>query len=290
MTTRKSKERLRMPTRRQSVSAVAVLLLAVASTAGCNKIKAKQEVKRGNEFFKAGQYQAALASYQEAQRLDPHEKKLSKNVGLAYMAMYQPGSKHPKDLEFASKAMENLKIYLEAYPQDKRAREFLVSMYLATDRYDDAIAFYQERLQQDPKDAKAIQSIAAMYFKKGDFDKGAEWTQKLTALDANNPEPFVMIGVQAWDRSYHYPDIPLEQRTKIVQTGLDALDKALKIKGDNFDALTYINLLYREKAKIETDPAKQQEDIATADRYRQQALELRKKTAGITPTPSEPAK
>ena len=279
-----------MPTRRQSVSATAVLVLVVATTAGCNVLKAKQEVKRGNEFFKAGQYQAALASYQEAQRLDPHEKKLYKNVGLAYMAMYQPGSKHPKDLEFASKAMENLKIYLEAYPQDKRAREFLVSMYLATDRYDDAIAFYQERLQQDPKDVKAIQSIAAMYFKKADFAKGAEWTQKLTALDPNNPEPYVMIGVQAWDRSYHYPDIPLEQRTNIVQTGLDALDKALKLKPDNFDALTYINLLYREKAKIETDPAKQQEDIATADRYRQQALELRKKTAGTTPTPSEPAK
>jgi len=129
-----------------------------------------------------------------------------------------------------------------------------------------------------------------MYFKKADFAKGAEWTQKLTALDPNNPEPYVMIGVQAWDRSYHYPDIPLEQRTNIVQTGLDALDKALKLKPDNFDALTYINLLYREKAKIETDPAKQQEDIATADRYRQQALELRKKTAGTTPTPSEPAK
>jgi tetratricopeptide (TPR) repeat protein len=261
----------------------------VAATAGCQKIKAKQEVKRGNEFFKAGQYQAALAAYQEAQRLDPGQKKLLKNIGLAYMALYQPGSKHPKDLEFAAKAIENLKAYIEAYPEDKRAREFLISMYLATDRFDDAIAFFQEKYKQDPKDVKAIQSLATMYFKKGDFQKGVEWTLKRTQLEPNNPEPLVMIGVQAWDRSYHYPDIPPEQRAQIVQMGIESLEKALKMKPDNFDALTYINLLYREKAKIETDPVKQQEDIATADKYRQQALELRKKTLGTTPAP-EPTK
>jgi tetratricopeptide (TPR) repeat protein len=205
------------------------------------------------------------------------------------MAMYQPGSKHPKDLEFANKAIENLKTYLVAYPDDKRAREFLVSMYLALDRYDDAIAFYQERLAADPKDTKALQSLAAMYFKKGDFEKGVEWLQKRAELEPNNPEAYLMIGVQAWDRSYHYPDIDPATRAKIIDMGLQALDKALKMKPDNFDALTYINLLYRERAKIETDPAKQAEDMATADKYREQALELRKKSLGTTPTP-EPGK
>jgi hypothetical protein len=71
--------------------------------------------------------------------------------------------------------------------------------------------------------------------------------------------------------------------------GLDNLDKALKIKPDSFEALTYINLLWREKAKMETDPAKKDQDIETAEKYRAQALELRKKTQATTPTP-EPAK
>ena len=69
---------------------------------GCNKIKSKQEIKRGNEFLKAAQYPSALAAYEEALRLDPGETKLNKHIGLAYMGMYQPGSKHPKDLEFAA--------------------------------------------------------------------------------------------------------------------------------------------------------------------------------------------
>lgn len=278
-----------MPSRRHRGIAAALLLLTVVSLSGCRKIQARQEVKRGNEFFKSGNYPSALAAYENAERLDPAQEKLKKNIGLAYMAMYQPGSKHPKDVEFAAKAIENLKVYVAAHPEDKRAHEFLVSLYLSTDRYDDAIAFYQQRLQADPKDVKAIQSLAAMYFKKGDFDKGVEWLQKRAALEPQNPEGYVMIGVQAWDRSYHYPDLDPASRTRIVEMGLENLDKALKIKPDSFEALTYINLLYREKAKIEPDPAKKDELIATAEKYRQQAMELRKKTLATTPTP-EPGK
>ncbi len=267
----------------------ALVLMAAAGASGCDKIKSRQEIKRGNEFFKATQYQQALASYQEAQRLDPGEKKLEKFIGETYIALYQPGSKHQKDLDFANNAIKHLQTYLAAYPNDKKVREFLVSMYLAMDRFDDAIAFYQELVKNDPKDVKAMTSVAAMYFRKGDFQKGLEWEKKRAALEPNNPEPYVMIGVQAWDRSYHYPDIPPDVRAKIVQDGMDALQAAIKLKPDNFDALTYMNLLYREKGKIETDDAKRQEDIAAADKYREQALELRKKSLATTPTP-EPVK
>jgi tetratricopeptide (TPR) repeat protein len=270
-------------------AAVAVLILLAAGQTGCNKIKSRQEIKKGNEYFKATQYQAALASYQEAQRLDPGEKKLEKFIGEAYIALYQPGSKHQKDIEFANNSIKHLQAYLQAYPNDRKVREYLVSMYLALDRYDDAIGFYQDLLKNDPKDSKAMSSLAAMYFKKGDFQNGLEWEKRRAALDPRNPEPYVMIGVQAWDRSYHYPDVPPEIRGKIIADGMEALQTALKLKPDNFDALTYMNLLFREKAKIETDEAKRMEDVAAADKYREQALELRKKSLATTPTP-EPAK
>jgi len=270
-------------------AAVAALILLAAAQVGCNKIKSRQEIKKGNEYFKATQYQAALASYQDAQRLDPGEKKLDKFIGETYMALYQPGSKHQKDIEFANNAIKHLQTYLQAYPNDRKVREYLVSMYLALDRYDDAIGFYQDLLKTDPKDSKAMTSLAAMYFKKGDFQNGLEWEKKRAAADPKNPEPYVMIGVQAWDRSYHYPDVPAEIRGKIINDGMEALQTALKLKSDNFDALTYMNLLYREKAKIETDEAKKAEDVAQADKYREQALELRKKSLATTPTP-EPGK
>ena len=271
------------------LAGVAFLLLAAVGASGCNKLKARQEIKKGNEFFKATQYQAALANYQEALRLDPGESKLHKFIGETYMALYQPGSKHPKDVEFAGKAIQELQTYLKDYPNDKKVREFLVSMYLATDRFDDAIGFYQDLLKTNPQDTKAMTSLAAMYFKKGDFNQGLEWEKKRAALEPTNPEPWVMVGVQAWDRSYHYPNIDPAERSKIVDDGMQSLERALKIKADSFDALTYMNLLYREKAKIEPDEAKKQEYTASADKYREQALELRKKTLATTPTP-EPTK
>jgi tetratricopeptide (TPR) repeat protein len=280
-----------MSMRRRRAVVTALVLMAVAAS-GCNKIKAKQEIKKGNEFARAQQYQTALASYQEALRLDPDEKRLHKSIGYAYMGMYQPGSKHAKDLEIAGKSIEHLKQYVDAFPEDRKAREVLLSMYLATERYDDAVGFYQQMLKEDPKDTKAMGSMASIYFKKGDFDQGVEWLKRRIEAEPQDarPEVYHLIGAQAWDRSYNYPDIDPVTRARIVDLGLEALNKAVEIRPDYFEAISYINLLYREKAKMETDPVKQQEYLATADRYRQQAMELRRKAmaAQATPTP-EPA-
>ncbi len=283
---------------RQRAAAAASLFIAVVALSGCNKIKSKQEIKRGNEFLKATQYQSALAAYEEALRLDPGETKLHKHIGIAYMGMYQPGSKHAKDLEFAQKAIDNLKQYVAAYPEDNKALEYLVSMYLNTERYDDAIDFYQNvLLKKDPKDSKAMQSLAMLYFKKGDFDNGVKWLKARQTVEGNNPEVYYLIGVQAWDRSYNFPDLDPALRAKIVDEGLESLNKAVEMKPDYFEAVSYINLLYREKAKMEPDPAKKQEYTDTANKYLQQALEMRKaaqekakaEAAQGAPTP-EPAK
>ena len=266
-----------MPRYRKRAAAAAFLILAALSLPGCNKIKSKQETKRGNEFLKAAQYQSALAAYEEALRLDPHETKLHKHIGIAYMGMYQPGSKHPKDLEFAEKAMDHLKKYIAAYPEDKKALEYLVSMYLNTERYDDAINFYQnDLLKRDPKDSKAMQSLAMLYFKKGDFENGVKWLKQRLTVEGTNPEVYYLIGVQAWDRSYNFPDIDPAVRSRIIEEGLQALNKAIELKPDYFEAVSYIYLLYREKAKVETDPVKKQEYIDTANKYLQQALDMRK--------------
>ena len=196
------------------------------------------------------------------------------------MGMYQPGSKHPKDLEYAQKAIENLKQYVAAYPDDQKFLEYLVSMYLNTERFDDAIDFYQnELLKRNPKDSKAMQSLAMLYFKKGDFDNGVKWLKErlnVVSTDPERAEVYYLIGVQAWDRSYNFPDTDPAVRGKLVDEGMAALNKAVEIKPDYFEAISYINLLYREKAKMETDPAKKQEYTDTANKYLQQALELRK--------------
>jgi len=53
------------------------------------------------------------------------------------------------------------------------------------------------------------------------------------------------------------------------------VNKALDLKNDYFEALTYKNLLLRTKANISEDPRERQEFLNEADELRQRAEELR---------------
>jgi hypothetical protein len=55
------------------------------------------------------------------------------------------------------------------------------------------------------------------------------------------------------------------------------LQRATTLRKDYFEAMVYLSLLYRQQAPIETDPAKQQQLIAEADRIRNDAIAIVKK-------------
>ena len=137
-------------------------------------------------------------------------------------------------------------------------------MYLNTERFDDAIAFYQaEVLKRNPKDAKAMQSLARCSIsRRATSTTASKWLkERLNVVGTNEEraEVYYLIGVQAWDRSYNFPDVDPVVRGHLVDEGMVALNKAVEMKPGYFEAISYINLLYREKAKMEMDPAKKQE-------------------------------
>jgi tetratricopeptide (TPR) repeat protein len=272
---------------------VALLLAAVVALSGCNKFKSRDKVRSGNGYFKVGKYETALALYKQALELDPNEAKLYKNIGVTYLSLYQPGSKHPKDLDFAQKAIDNLKKYIEAYPEDKKATELLVTTYLRAERVDDALAFFQDWVKKNPGDPKAIETLANLYFQKADFAHGVEMMENAMKISGPKKETYETIGAQAWDKAHNYPDLTDEQRQAAITLGIDALNKALALDTNYTEALSFINLLYREQAKLDekTDKAKAAEDIAKADEYRAKAIELiNKKKQAEKPAATAPGK
>ena len=64
----------------------------------------------------------------------------------------------------------------------------------------------------------------------------------------------------------------------LIELGMGALEKADQIRPNHFDTLSYLNLLWREVVKVEVDPFKQQDLIAEADKWRNQAMALLKKS------------
>lgn len=257
---------------------VAVLLAFVAiSASGCNKIQARQLIKKGNAHFKEQQYEQALVAYQKAHELDPNEVRLLKFVAMGQMALYNPGSTHPKDLEALNKSIENFKKYLAAKPDDEKAAKYLVTTYMNAQKYDDAIGYFKEWFTKHPSDAQAVQTIAMLYAKKGDFDETMVWQTKRGQLEPNNPEVFYTMGVTAWDKSYNTPQDQMEpaKRTAILDSGMANLDRAIQLRADYFEAMLYKNLLYREYAKMEPSTAKVAEYKAQADEWQKKALEAR---------------
>ena len=64
---------------------------------------------------------------------------------------------------------------------------------------------------------------------------------------------------------------------KFVKQGLDAVDKAIQLNPNYFEALTYKNLLLRVQANLEKNPDRQQALLREANEWRDKAQEVRKK-------------
>jgi tetratricopeptide (TPR) repeat protein len=269
----------------QPILIVAVSLLFLIS---CGKFQAKIDMKQGNDLYSAKKYEEAIQKFQSAIQKSPDLAPAYLNVGLSYMALYVPGSTHPKDIKYADEAIRYLKEYLKRNPADTKANEYLVQMYLNADRKDDAIQYFAEYLQKNPNDVQIIQKLAYLYAQTGKFDEALKWYKQRTTVEPNNPEAYYVIGVICWEKSYKFADVTPEERQKLIDTGMQALEKAISINPDYADAYLYMNLLYREQAKmISPDPNlvpvpddKIDEYNALLDKakqYQEKALEIRKK-------------
>lgn len=267
--------------RLRRVMAVGGLVLLGTTTTGCQKVvdqfKAKQVIRKGNSYFKEQLYEDALKQYEEAMKLDPAEIRIKKFVAMANMAIYNPGSQHEKDLKALETSIKYFKEYLAEKPEDEGAAKFLVTTYMNSRRYDDAIQYFKDLLKTHADDKQAVQTIAMLYAKKGDFDQSMVWQENLSKLDPTNAEVFYTIGVTCWDKSYNTPltEMDGEARKAMIDKGMAALEKANSLRADYFEAMLYVNLLYREYSKLENDPVKKEELLAKAADWQKKALAAR---------------
>ncbi len=65
--------------------------------------------------------------------------------------------------------------------------------------------------------------------------------------------------------------------------GLGSLRKAVELKPDYFDAMFYLGLMLREKAKLETVDTARTNDVNEAETWLKKGLDLRKKAQAAAP-------
>ena len=84
---------------------VGLIALAVLSV-GCNKLKARDNLNKGVNAFKAGQYTAAADDFKTAIDLDPDLPSARLYLATAYMTQYVPGSEAPDNKRNADSALQ----------------------------------------------------------------------------------------------------------------------------------------------------------------------------------------
>lgn len=249
------------------VLALVATAALIFSTAGCNKLRARDQLNKGVASYKNARYEQAIEHFKNAVDLDPELQNAKIYLAAAYVAQYVPGVDSPENLQNANSA----------------------------------IAQYQAVLEKDPNNINAIKSLAGLYFNMKKFDDSKKYHRRAVELDPNDPEAYYSIGViDYWslftplqeDKSKIglRPDEPLkdkklcaklrEQDSSTLQEGFDNLNKAIQLRQDYDDAMAYLNLLYRQRADRECDqPEQAAEDRKTADQWLDKGMAARKAKA-----------
>src|SRR5207344_3268394 len=115
------------------------------------------------------------------------------------------------------------------------------------------------------------------------FDKTIDALEQRAKVEPNNPEAFQTIAAYYWDETRGDSSLTESKKREYVLKGVEAADKAIALKADFVEALTFKGLLLRQQALLEKDPAKQQQLIKDGTALGEKANELRKaQTSGKT--------
>jgi len=231
-------------------------------------------MKEGNSFYNTKHYEEAVDQYKQVIAIDPTYKDAYTNMGLAYLALYQPGSTHEKDIGYSKGAIKAFKDYLSIDPENEKVKNFLMEICQKSNNPDEAIQFFVAEHEKHPDDVRTIGIVGNLYSKIGNIEEALKWMDKRVQLEPNNPEAYYTIGVNCWARSYNHMDLSLEQRYSILDKGLAALDKAIELKPDYFESFTYKNLILRQKAAFDTSPAQRLIFGQQADEFLAKAMKL----------------
>jgi tetratricopeptide (TPR) repeat protein len=246
-----------------------VLLLLGAT--GCTELRARDQLNKGVNAFKNAQYPEAVEHFKEAAKLDPTLITAKLYLATAYMSQYIPGAESADNIEMA----------------------------------DTAMAEFQNVLAADPQNTIALASIASLHFHRKQFDEAEEWNKKLIAVDPDNKEAYYALGVIAWSETFQprmearaemgmKPEDPgplKDQKVReelaaknlpIINSGLESLEKAVKIDPEYDDAMAYLNLLYRERADLVETKEEYDKEIEMADSWVDKTLEAKKLKAART--------
>src|SRR3954470_9243116 len=110
-----------------------------------------------------------------------------------------------------------------------------------------------------PPSKEAMSAIAGFYNRRGDFAKTIEVLEAIEHLDPSDASAPYTTATYYWEKAYKdHRLLPAEKYTYMMR-GIAATDRALALKPDYMEVLTYKNLLLRMRAELEPDAVQKQQ-------------------------------
>ena len=218
----------------------------------------------------------AIDNYKKASEA-PLTTAAIKKLSLQYLV----AAYGPEKLNDPSQAEPLVQQMIVLEPNEPTNYFELARIYEDNGNYEQAEVTLQKAKEVRPNEPTVYTTLAGFYNRQGDFEKTINALHERTAKEPNNPEAHHMVATFYWDKVYRDFRLPEAEKRKFVLAGIEADDKAIALKGDYIEAITFKGLLLRLQANMEKDIARQQALLREATRLNEQALELRKqKTAG----------
>lgn len=218
----------------------------------------------------------AVEYYKKDAQIDPDPK--MKKLSLQYLvAAYGPDK-----LNDPTQQEPILQQMIEVDPTDPANYFYLANIYEQNGDYENAEKQFLKAKEMKPNESTVYTTLAAFYDRQGEFDKTINALNERAQHEPNNPEAHHVIATYYWNEAYKNFKLKDADKIKYIQAGIDEVDKALALKPDYFEALTYKNLLLRLQANLEKDPGKQQALLKQADQLRDKAQELQKQKQAAT--------
>ncbi|MBV8833327.1 MAG: tetratricopeptide repeat protein [Acidobacteriaceae bacterium] len=260
---------------RSKLATVALTGGLLIFSAGCEKLKSRDEMNHGVQSYKNNKYADAVKHFKEAVRLDPTNQNAELYLATSYMIQWVPGADSP----------DNKK------------------------NYEMAKSEFEKVLKNDPTNSLALASMASMAYnsasagtpeqKTAALEEAKKWNQRRIEVDPKDAEAYYYLGVIGWAQAFtpiqtvrveqkmkpddpgpiKDPKIRDELKAKYQQTineSIEDLKKCLSIDKENEDAMSYMNLLLRKKADLEDSPEASKADIAQAEDWSNKSLEMKR--------------
>jgi len=250
---------------------LAAVTLALFSSVGCNKLRARDQLNKGVEAYKNSHYELAIDHFQQAVQLDPGLINARMYLATAFVSQYIPGVDSPDNLRTAQQAIDEYQKVIDANPsrdQKVNSAKGIAYLYLNEKKFDDAKKYYRMASELDPNDPEP-------YYSVGVIDWTACYAPRMEERAKLGLKPDEHLNPKNKDQAKICAELK-EKNGAAIQEGIDTLNRAIQLRPDYDDAMAYMNLMYRERADVECDDlAAREQDLKTADHWVDEAMKAK---------------